>query len=53
MPLALSASRVASGLIFGLSATDPGVLMAAAGLMSAMGLLAACVPARPARASIR
>jgi predicted permease len=48
MPLALSASRVARGLIFGLSATDPGVLMAAAGLISVMGLLAAYIPARRA-----
>jgi ABC-type antimicrobial peptide transport system permease subunit len=47
-PLALSASRVAQGLLFGLSGTNPGVLMAAASLMSVMGVLAAYLPARRA-----
>jgi predicted permease len=48
VPLALSASRVAQGLLFGLSATDVGVLIGAATVMSALGLLAAYVPARRA-----
>jgi predicted permease len=48
-PLALSASRVAQGLLFGLTtATDTGVLIGAATVMSAMGLLAAYIPARRA-----
>ena len=48
IPLALSASRVAQGLLFGLSSTDPGPLIGAAGVMSALGLLAAYIPARRA-----
>jgi ABC-type antimicrobial peptide transport system permease subunit len=48
IPLALSASRVAEGLLFGLDATDAFTLMAAAGVMSAMGLLAGYIPARRA-----
>ena len=48
IPLALGASRVAQGLLFGLSATDPGPLIGAAGVISAMGLLAAYIPARRA-----
>jgi predicted permease len=48
IPLALSASRVAQGLLFGLSASDTGALIGAAGVMAAMGLLAAYIPARRA-----
>ena len=48
IPLALSASRVAQGLLFGLSATDTGTVIGAAIVISAMGLLAACIPARRA-----
>jgi predicted permease len=48
IPLALVASRVAQGLLFGLSATDVGVLFGAASVMSVMGILAAYVPARHA-----
>jgi predicted permease len=48
IPLALSASRVAQGLLFGLSATDTGTMIGAAIVISAMGLLAACIPARRA-----
>jgi hypothetical protein len=48
IPLALSASRAAQGLLFGLSATDPGALLGAAGLLAAMGMLAAYIPARRA-----
>jgi ABC-type antimicrobial peptide transport system permease subunit len=51
VPLALSAARVARGLLFGLSAADAGVLLASAAVLSAMGLLAAYIPAR--RASTR
>ena len=48
VPLALSASRVAQGLLFGLSAADTVTLIGAIAVMSAMGLLAAYVPARRA-----
>lgn len=48
VPLALSASRLAKSLLFGLSATDAVTLIAAAMLMSAMGLLAGYIPARRA-----
>jgi predicted lysophospholipase L1 biosynthesis ABC-type transport system permease subunit len=48
IPLALSVSRVAQGLLFGLSATDAGTLIGAAAVMSATGLLAAYIPARRA-----
>jgi predicted permease len=48
IPLALSASRVAHGLLFGLSANDAGTLTGAAGVMAAMGMLAAYLPARRA-----
>jgi predicted permease len=48
IPLALTASRVPQKLLFGLSATDPGALIGAAIVMSAMGLLAAYIPARRA-----
>jgi macrolide transport system ATP-binding/permease protein len=48
IPLALSASRVAQGLLFGSSATDLGPLLGAAGVMTALGLLAAYIPARRA-----
>jgi predicted permease len=48
IPLALVASRVAQGLLFGLSATDVGVLIGGASVMSVMGILAAYVPARHA-----
>jgi predicted permease len=48
IPLALAASRLARGLLFGLSATDPGVLIGAAGSMAAMALVAAYIPARRA-----
>jgi hypothetical protein len=45
VPLALSVSRVAQGLLFGLSGTDAGALLTASGLVTAMGLLAAFLPA--------
>ena len=48
VPLALSVSRVAQGLLFGLSTTDPVTLLAAASVMFAMGLLAGYLPARRA-----
>ena len=48
VPLALSVSRVAQGLLFGLSTTDPATLIGAAGVMFAMGLLAGYLPARRA-----
>ena len=48
IPLALGASRVAQGLLFGLRATDAATLTAAAGVMVAVGLLAAYIPARRA-----
>jgi ABC-type antimicrobial peptide transport system permease subunit len=48
IPLALSVSRVAEGLLFGLDATDALTMAAAAGVMSALGLLAGYIPARRA-----
>ena len=48
IPLALSTSRVAEGLLFGLDATDAVTLTAAAGMLAAMGLLAGYIPARRA-----
>jgi predicted permease len=48
IPMALGASRLVQGLLFGLSATDYGSLIAAAALMSGMGVLAAYIPARRA-----
>ena len=48
IPPALGASRIAQGLSFGLSATDPGTVIVAAAVMSATGLLAAYIPARRA-----
>jgi predicted permease len=48
IPLALGASRVAQGLLFGLRATDAATLTAAAAVMVAVGLLAAYIPARRA-----
>jgi predicted permease len=48
VPLALSVCRVAQGLLFGLSTTDPATLIGAAGVMFAMGLLAGYLPARRA-----
>ena len=48
VPLALSTSRLAQGLLFGLSAADPRTLLGAATIMFAIGLLAAYVPARRA-----
>jgi ABC-type antimicrobial peptide transport system permease subunit len=48
IPPALGASRLVQGLLFGLSATDPGSLIGAAVVMSGMGLLAGYIPARRA-----
>jgi ABC-type antimicrobial peptide transport system permease subunit len=48
IPLALSASRAAQGLLFGLSTSDPGSLTGAVVAMSVMGLLAGYLPARRA-----
>ena len=48
IPLALGTSRLAQGLLFGLSATDLVSLIGAATVMSALGLLAGYIPARRA-----
>jgi predicted permease len=48
VPLALSASRLARNLLFGLESTDTATLVASVLVMSAMGLLAAYLPARRA-----
>jgi predicted permease len=45
VPLASGASRVAQGLLFGLSANDPGTFIAATIVMTTVGLLAAFIPA--------
>jgi ABC-type antimicrobial peptide transport system permease subunit len=48
IPLALGTSGVAQNLVFGLSAADPGTLIGAAIMISAMGLAAGYLPARRA-----
>ena len=48
VPLALTASRAAEGLLFGLSPMDVMTLTAAAVVMLMLGGLAACIPARRA-----
>lgn len=48
VPVALIASRVTQGLLFGVSPTDPATLIGAAGVMLAVGLLAGYIPARRA-----
>ena len=48
IPLALGASRIAQGLLFGLSPNDPGTFIAATIVMTTVGLLAAYIPARRA-----
>lgn len=48
IPLALGTSRVAQGLLFGLSASDPSTFIVATIVMTSVGLLAACIPARRA-----
>jgi predicted permease len=45
IPVALSTSRVAEGLLFGLAAKDLASLLGAAGVLVAVGLLAAGIPA--------
>jgi predicted permease len=48
VPLAMSASRLAQSLLFGLTGADTSALIGAAGLMIALGLVAAYIPARRA-----
>lgn len=48
IPLALGTSRIAQGLLFGLSANDAGTFIAATIVMTTFGLLAAYIPARRA-----
>jgi predicted permease len=48
IPFALTASRAAEGLLFGLNPMDMATLSAAAGLMLVFGALAAYIPARRA-----
>ena len=48
VPLALSASRLVQGLLFGLSPSDLGTLITAVVVMSLTGLLAGYLPARRA-----
>ena len=48
IPLALLAGRAASSLLFGLSATNAGILTTSAAVMFVIGLLAAYLPARRA-----
>ena len=45
---AFALSRVLAGLLFGVEATDPATYIAVAGILSAVALLAAAVPARRA-----
>ncbi len=48
LPLALGASRLVAGLLFGLQATDPATMAAAIVVMTAVGATAGYVPARRA-----
>jgi ABC-type antimicrobial peptide transport system permease subunit len=48
VPLALAASRLISGLLFGVSATDPATISLASVLMIVVAALAALLPARRA-----
>jgi len=48
LALALAATRLLRGLLFGVSPTDPGSLIAVAVLLSAVALLACALPARRA-----
>lgn len=45
---ALALSRVISGMLFGVRATDPGTLVAVCGLLAAVGAVACYLPARRA-----
>ncbi len=45
LPVAVVASRWISSLLFGLTPTDPGTILAATALLAAFGLLAAWLPA--------
>jgi putative ABC transport system permease protein len=44
--IAIAGARILTGLLYGLSPTDPGTLTAAAAVLLAAGLLAALLPAR-------
>ena len=45
LPTALAASRLVSSMLFGLAASDPATVLAATGLLTITGLLAAFLPA--------
>ncbi|HTX35152.1 MAG TPA: FtsX-like permease family protein [Bryobacteraceae bacterium] len=45
LPAAVAASRWISSLLFGLTPTDPGTMLAATALLAAFGVLAAWLPA--------
>ena len=47
-PVALGLSRAASGLLYGISATDPATLVAIPALLGGVALLASYIPARAA-----
>jgi ABC-type antimicrobial peptide transport system permease subunit len=48
LPVAWAASRLISAMLFGLTATDPATIFAAAAIVIAAGLLAGYLPARRA-----
>ena len=48
LPVAWAASRLISAMLFGLTATDPATIFAAAAILIAAGLLAGYLPARRA-----
>jgi predicted permease len=48
LPVAWAASRLMSAMLFGLTATDPATILAAAAILIAAGLLAGYLPARRA-----
>ena len=48
IPVALAASRLASGMLFGVSGSDPVLLTLSAAILLAVGLIAGYLPARRA-----
>ena len=48
LPIALAASRLISGMLFGLSPGDPATMLVSAAILLAVGLFAGYLPARRA-----
>jgi ABC-type antimicrobial peptide transport system permease subunit len=50
LPLAVAGSSLTQSLLFGVTTTDPGTLVASALVMTALGLMASVIPVRRATA---